>query len=58
MNDILIFNSEENYSNGLCIKINEEELIFDKVTIWFRRNEFIEISAYTNDVILIDKFQL
>lgn len=58
MRDILIFNSEENYSNNLCLDIggNEELLAFDKVTIW-KNNLFSEITVYTENVLIVDKLE-
>ena len=58
MENILIFNSEENYSDSLCIKINDlSPLNFNKVTIWKNINNFSEVTLYTDDIITIDKME-
>ena len=53
-----IFNSEENYSNYLAICLDDKVMIFDKITITNIDNEYIEIDAFTNDVLNLDKIEI
>ena len=61
MSTKLIFNSEENYSNSLCIVLDDDinkSFIFDKITITNILDQYIELDLYTDDIILIDKLEI